>query len=74
MCGIFVQVEIKGAVPRSMLPTPRMMKGIIHENTSAIMHKDVQEYRNGNIKNTNSTMGESHVSCGKKQQKHLIYL
>ena len=51
MCGIFVQVEIKGAVPRSMLPTLEVMKGNIHENMPSIMHKDVQEYRKGRIKN-----------------------
>ena len=50
MCGIIVQVEISGAVHRSIFPTPEVMKGNIHENTPSIMHKDVQEYRKGHIK------------------------
>lgn len=41
-CKIFMQVEIKGAVPRSMLPTLDMMKVNIHEGISSTKREDVQ--------------------------------
>lgn len=42
-CRIFMQVEIKGAVPRSMLPTLELMKVNIHEGISSTKQEDVQE-------------------------------
>ena len=73
MCGIFVQVEIKGVVPRSMLPTPEVMKGNIHENTPSIMHKDVQEYRKGRIKKQIPPW-ERVMSAAEKNSRNIQYI
>ena len=73
MCGIFVQVEIKGAVPRSMLPTPKVMKGNIHENTPSIMHKDVQEYKKGCIKKKIPPW-ERVMSAAEKKIRNIQYI
>ena len=74
MCGIFVHVEIKGAVPRSVLPTPKVMKGNIHENTPSIMHKDVQEYRKGRIKKKKIPPWERVMSATEKNNRNIQYI